>query len=180
MYGQEYPTSTLEYPRFLADGGNQHGGPETGYLVENLNPQNLGGQPPYINGNRQDTPSKENAFVTVYAPDGASASTRSAAQANARAAWAQVSDAQHVHWARYGTDATTFLSFEVRGGATAECRALGYRRATGVKWRYLEVGGSTYTGTSVVVNTSPYVYRAFRYLLYTAVCRGRYTPPSGG
>ena len=178
VYGQEYPTSTLEYVRFLADGGNQQGGPNTGYLV--LNPNTGGGNPPYINGNRQDTLNKENAFVRVYAPNGASATTRAAAQANARAAWDQVSAAQLARWARYGTDETTFLSFEIRGGATTECRALGYRRATRVEWRYLESGGSTFTGTSVVVNTSPYVYRAYRFLLYTAVCRGRYTPPSGG
>ena len=175
VYGQEYPESTLELPGFPT---NTNNGPTTGYLV--VNPSNLGGEPGYIRGNRQDLLGFENAFVRVFAPNGASATTRTEAQANAVAEWDQVSAAQHVHWARYGTDATTFLSFETRGGATAECRALGYRRATGVKWRYVESGGNPVTQTSVVVNTSPYVYRANRYLVYTAVCRGRYTPPSGG
>ena len=96
------------------------------------------------------------------------------------AAWDQVSADQLARWARYGTEETTILTFEVRGGATAECRALGYRRATGVEWRYVESGGAPLTQTRVVVNTSPYVYRSNRYLVYTAVCRGRYTPPSGG
>ena len=175
VYGQEYPTSTLAYPGFT----NANNGPTTGYLV--LNPLgNQGGQPGYIRGNRQDTLGFENGYIRVYAPNGAPANTRTAAQANARAQWDQVSADQHVRWARYGTDETSFLTFEARGGATAECRALGYRRATRIEWRYVESGGSTVTQTDVVVNTSPYVYRSNRFLLYTARCVGRYTPPSGG
>ena len=174
VYGQEYPGSTLAFPGFT----NTNNGPTTGYLV--INPSNLGGQPAYINGNRQYTLNQENAFVRVYAPNGAPAATAAAAQANARAAWAQVSADQLARWARYGNEETTHLTFETRGGTTAECRALGYRRATGVKWRYLESGGSTFTGTTAVSGAPNHVYRAYRFLLYTAVCRGRYTPPSGG
>jgi len=176
VYGQEYPTSRKPNPGWTA--GNSNGGPETGYMVINPNPQNLGGQPSHIRGVRN----LDNGVTRAWGPNGASASTRTQAQANAIAAY-NVSDAQAAYWARYGTEETTFSwTFEVQGGARAECRALGYRRATRVRWWYFDGNndGTPNIWTEVVVNTSPYVYRASQALLYTARCVGRYTPPSGG
>ena len=57
---------------------------------------------------------------------------------------------------------------EVPGGATEECRALGrgYTRATKVAWWW---------SNSIMqydeVSTSPYVYRGYRTIFYTAYCR---------
>ena len=173
VYGQEYPTSEKLNPGFA---GNNYGGPNTGYLVPNLS--GIGGTPGHIRGVRN----VDNGVTRAWGPNGASATTRAAARANAIAAY-NVSDAQAAEWARYGTDETTFSwTFEVQGGARAECRALGYRRATRVRWWYFDGNndGTPNIWTEVVVNTSPYVYRASQALLYTARCVGRYTPPSGG
>ena len=179
VYDQAYPTSTLVYPRFP---GNSNNGPETGYLI--INPQSGGlNQPGFINGNRINTPANDaNAYIRAYGPNGGSASARSAAQTNARAAYA-VTDAYVVDRIRNGYPAgeTGTATYELEGGARAECRALGYRRATRIRWWYLaNDSGVPYTLTQVVVNTSPYVYRAYRIVLYEVRCVGRYTPPSGG
>ena len=180
VYGQAYPESTLEYRRFLADGGNAQSGPRTGYLIIGT-----GQGSTHINGNRINTPADDaNAYIRAYGPNGGSASTRSAAQTNARTAY-EVTDAQIVNWIRNGNgedpnERTVRGSFEV-DSATAECRALGYRRPTRIRWWYLaNDSGVPYTLTRVVVNTSPYVYRAYRIVLYEVRCVGRYTPPSGG
>ena len=179
VYGQEYPTSTLVLPRYP---GNSNDGPETGYLI--VNPDRTGGQPGHINGIRQATPlNEENAYIRVYGPNGGSASARSAAQANARATYDRVTDAQIVSWIRngYPEGETGTATYELEGGARSECRALGYRRATRIRWWYLaNNAGVPYTLTQVVVNTSPYVYRPYRIVFYEARCVGRYTPPSGG
>ena len=179
VYGQAYPTSTLVLPRRT----NTHGGPTTGYLVINPNPQNLGGQPGYIRGNRQTTSNDENAYIRAYGPNGASASTSSAAQASARTAYDRVTEAQVVARIRngYPEGEVGIGTYELEGAARSECRALGYRRATRIRWWYLANNqGVPYTLTQVVVNTSPYVYRAYRVVFYEVRCVGRYTPPSGG
>ena len=96
-----------------------------------------------------------------------------------------MTDAQVVNWIRNGNgedpnERTVRGSFEV-DSARAECQALGYRRPTRIRWWYLaNDSGVPYTLTRVVVNTSPYVYRAYRIVLYEVRCVGRYTPPSGG
>ena len=173
VYGQEYPTSTLANPGFPT---NTHGGPTTGYLI--VNPQ-AGGQqqPSHIRGARDG----DNGVVRAFGPNGAGAATMSAAQDNARGVY-DVSDAQAAEWALHGTEETAFWSFEVQGGATAECRALGYRRATRLRWWYFDGDndGTPNIWYSPVSTTPQYVYRAFRALHYTARCVGRYTPPSGG
>ena len=81
----------------------------------------------------------------------------------------------------YPAGETGVGTYELEGGARSECRALGYRRATRIRWWYLaNDSGVPYTLTQVVVNTSPYVYRAYRIVLYEVRCVGRYTPHSGG
>ena len=173
VYGQEYPTSRLPNPGF---DGNSNDGPETGYLVQNPLSGDQG-QPSHIRGVRD----ADNGVVRAWGPEGAGAATMSAAQANALQVY-DVSDAQAAEWALRGNEETAFWSFEVQGGATAECRALGYRRATRLRWWYYDGNndGTPNLWYSPVSTTPQYVYRAFRALHYTARCVGRYTPPSGG
>ena len=179
VYNQAYPTSTLVLPRFP---GNSNDGPETGYLIINPLTGNPG-EPGFINGNRINTPANDaNAYLRAYGPNGASASTRTQAQANARAAYT-VTDAYVVDRIRngYPSGEVGNGTYELEGGARSECRALGYRRATRIRWWYLaNNAGVPYTLTQVVVNTSPYVYRPYRIVFYEVRCVGRYTPPSGG
>ena len=177
VYGQAYPESTLPLPRRT----NTYGGRTTGYLV--INTSGVGGEPSFVPGNRQTTANDENAYIRVYGPNGAEANTRSAAQANARAAYDQVPDSQVVDWIRngYPEGEVGTATYELEGGARSECRALGYRRATRIRWWYLaNNAGVPLTQTQVVVNTSPYVYRPYRIVFYEVRCVGRYTPPSGG
>ena len=177
VYGQAYPESTLPLPRRT----NTYGGRTTGYLV--INTSGVGGEPSFVPGNRQTTANDENAYIRVYGPNGAEATTRTQAQANARTAYDQVPDSQVVDWIRngYPEGEVGTATYELEGGARSECRALGYRRATRIRWWYLaNNAGVPLTQTQVVVNTSPYVYRPYRIVFYEVRCVGRYTPPSGG
>ena len=64
------------------------------------------------------------------------------------------------------------------GGATEECQNLdparGYTRATKVKWWYQDTdsdGTPDLYISGSLVSTPNYQYRAYRVILYTAVCR---------
>ena len=177
VYGQEYPTSTLARPGFT----NNFNGPETGYLV--INTSGLGGTPGHIRGNRI-TGGNSNAYLRAYGPNGDPATTVADAQANARAAYARVTAAQVTELARNGREGSPVgaNSLEVVGGARAECRALGYRRATRIRWWYQDLNGDGNAdfGYEAVSGAPNRVYRIFRILFYEVRCVGRYTPPSGG
>ena len=72
-------------------------------------------------------------------------------------------------------DPSSRANLEVPGGATEECQALGYTRATRVNWWYRDNNedGIPDLRTSTVSGTAPYQYREFRIILYTARCVGR-------
>ena len=82
-------------------------------------------------------------------------------------------DDQAAAWALNGAGNSSNAFLEVPGGATEECQALGYSRATRVKWWYLDDNddGVPDLARSVVSGTAPFQLRAFRSILYTAVCR---------
>ena len=63
----------------------------------------------------------------------------------------------------------------MRGGANEECRALGYDRATRVKWWYQDSdddGTPDLFLSGDIDSTADYQYRAWRPILYTARCVG--------
>lgn len=144
-YGREYPSSTL-----YRHNVNNPGHATTGYLI--ANPQ--AGQPGeynYLRGHR----THENAFVL--------APTNSPYPI----------DEAGLEWALYGagrsSDPENYALFEIWGGATEECRALGYQRATRVKWWYLDANQDGNPDTRTHNGTT------YRTILYTAYC---VTPPS--
>ena len=165
-YDKAYPDSTLPVQLLTA---NPPDGPTTGYLTYSGPSQPLYSRSPrHIN----------NAFVRVWGPNGASAATVTAAQANARAAWlaAPPTDEVVLGRATNGSGATAQAEFglhEIQGGATEECQHLyparGYTRATKVKWWWYD-GGNVRLWTRQV-SASPYVFRAYRTISYTAFCR---------
>ena len=171
VYDREYPESTLSVPRITANNPN---GPTTGYLV--INPRIYENpQPPgitaYIRGPRTDS----NGFVRAYGPPGAADSSSATASANARAAYTPPTAAQAAGWALNGNGDATNEVLEVPGGATEECRALGYNRATRVRWWYLDDDGdgtpNLHRASEDLDPGSNYQYRAYRKILYTALCR---------
>ena len=169
VYDREYPESTLSVPLITANNPN---GPTTGYLV--LNPRIFEvPQPPgittYIRGPRNDS----NGFVRAYGPP-ADHSNLLTAQANARSAYRPPTAAQAAAWAQNGNGDTPNDLREVPGGATEECLALGYNRATRVRWWYYdgdEDGAPNLFITTDLDPGSGYRIRAYRKILYTALCR---------
>ena len=164
VYDREYPDSTLSVAGITS--ANNPNGPTTGYL--RINPALT---PPYIRAPR----TINNGFVRAMGIAGAGDNDHDTAQANAAAVYAPPTDDQAAAWALNGAGNAVNSLFEVPGGATEECQALGYSRATRVKWWYKDthpedgVPDIHYAGQSV---SAPFVYRAFRPILYTAVCRG--------
>ena len=163
-YGKAYPDSTLPVQRLTA---NPPGGPTTGYLTFDVS-----ATPRYSRSPRN----RDNAYVRIYGPNGASAATAPAAQANARAAWVNPTDEVVLGRATNGSGETVQTQFglqEIQGGATEECQNLdparGYTRATKVKWWWYD--GGDVTLLTRIVSTSPYVFRAYRTINYTAFCR---------
>ena len=166
-YGKAYPDSTLANPGLTSNPN----GVTTGYLIVNprVGEQN---QATFIPGPR----TTGNAYVRAIGAPGAADGDADTARASARLAFADRTDAQIDEWALNGTQATLFGTLEVQGGATAECRALGYDRAAKVKWWYLDEDGD---GTPNLQFTgdlqagAQYRYAMFRTVVYTAYCRGR-------
>ena len=168
-YNKAYPDSTLPVQRLTANPGppGEAAGPTTGYLIFDGAPL-----PNYVRSPRV----RDNAFVRVYGPNGASGATATAARANAIAAWVTPSDEVVLGRATNGSGETAQAEFglhEIQGGATEECQHLypsrGYTRATKVKWWWYDGGDLTlYTDQ---VSTSPIVFRAYRTISYTAFCR---------
>ena len=165
-YGKSYPDSTLPVQLLTA---NPPDGPTTGYLIWDGAPL-----PNYSRSPRV----RDNAYVRIYGPNGASAATAPEAQANARAAYlaAPPSDEVVLGRATNGSGETLQTQFgllEIQGGATEECQHLdparGYTRATKVKWWWYD--GGDVTLWTRVLSTSPYVFRAYRTINYTAFCR---------
>ena len=164
VYDREYPDSTLSVPGITS--ANNPNGPTTGYL--RINPDIT---PPYIRSPR----TINNGFVRALGVAGAAANDHDTAQGNAAAVYVPPTDDQAAAWALNGAGNAVNTPFEVPGGATEECQALGYSRATRVKWWYKDthpedgVPDLHYSTSNIV---APFVYRAFRPILYTAVCRG--------
>ena len=166
-YDKAYPDSTLPVQLLTA---NAPDGPTTGYLTFDAL-----STPRYVRSPRV----RDNAFVRVWGPNGTSATTIPVAQANARAAWLAApppTDEVVLGRATNGSGETAQTEFdlqEIQGGATEECQHLyparGYTRATKVKWWWYDGGDETLW--TRVVSTSPYVFRAYRTISYTAFCR---------
>ena len=167
VYDREYPDSTLEVPEITA--GDNMGGLTGGYLFRDpdaINP------PFYFRGPR----TIENGYVRALGPIGTADNDEDTARGNAEREYVPPTDAQAAEWALNGFgDSSTLADLEVPGGATEECRALGYTRATRVKWWYRDRNddGIPDLRTSTVSGTAPYQYREFRYIQYTARCVGR-------
>ena len=164
-YDKAYPDSTLPVQLLTA---NAPDGPTTGYLTFDAL-----STPRYVRSPRV----RDNAFVRVYGPDGASATTVAGAQANALAAWVDPADVLVLDRATNGSGETAQAEFdlqEIQGGATEECQHLyparGYTRATKVKWWWYD-GGDVTLYTDQVTGAPNYVYRAYRTISYTAFCR---------
>ena len=173
-YDREYPKSSLIYPGLTSTGFE--GG---GYLAWNPAP------PPYfVRSPRIVAPStlfSGNAFVRALSSvSGAHPSAQATAQTNARNAFtgaAIPTDAQAAEWALNGSGTTVDAelgSLEVRGGATAECQALGWNRAVNVRWWYQDTDGDSTVDqylTADLDGSGGYEYKAYRVILYTATCK---------
>ena len=162
VYDREYPTSTLPVPGLTANGG----GPTTGYLAPDL----AGVSPyTYVSAPR----SLWNGYVRVYGAAGATSTTDSVARTNAETEWNTntPTDAEVLNRVLNGSGETVQAErgvLEVPGGANEECQALGYARATKpIKWWW---SGNLERDT--VSGTSPFQYRMYRTVLYTARCVG--------
>ena len=171
VYDREYPDSALSVPQITA---NNPDGPTTGYLMINPRVYEIPQPPgitPYIRAPRTDL----NGFVRAYGPPGAADSSSSTAAANALAAYIPPTAAQAASWALNGNGDATNQVLEVPGGATEECMALGYNRATRVKWWYFDEDGdgtpNLHRAQENLAQGSNYQYRAYRKILYTALCR---------
>ena len=167
-YGKSYPTSTLSVPRITS--ANNPGGPVNGYLRDDRADSNT---PNFSRGPR----TSDNGYVRAFGPLGATADNAPAAAANARESYRQhpPTAVKAASWAQDGYGDPDRGLLEVPGGAAEECAALGYNRATRVKWWYYDSDGD---GTPdlyvspVPGTTIPNLqYRAFRIILYTALCR---------
>ena len=165
VYDREYPDSTLSVPDITS--ARNPNGPLTGYLRRN---PAWPTPPNYIRAPRI----ADNGFVRALGPNGVASNDQTMAEANALSAYTPPTDDQAAAWALNGAGQTVNSWLEVPGGATEECQALGYSRATRVKWWYLDADDDGVPDLSRArVGTSvPYVYRAYRSILYTAVCRG--------
>ena len=168
VYDREYPTSTLEVPRITTNGD----GPTTGYLRPNPDAPPTWASSPRTTGN---------GLVRAFGPYG-TVTTVSAAQArtNAESAFTGSgipTNAQAAEWALNGNGDADNAWLEVPGGATEECVALGWRRATNVNWWYYD---SDNDGTpnlqyqarpSSELSSGQFQGRMFRTIFYTATCK---------
>ena len=167
VYDMEYPDSALEVPEITAS--DNMGGLINGYLYRD--PAAV--TPPfYIRGPR----TIDNGYVRALGPVGSEDADEQTARDSAALAYVAPTDEQAAGWALNGFgDPSSRANLEVPGGATEECRALGYTRATRVNWWYRDNNddGIPDLRTSTVSGTAPYQYRRFRIILYTARCVGR-------
>ena len=167
VYDREYPNSELAVLTIPSNGN----GPTTGYLGPNLSPP-----PTWARTPRTTT----NAYVVAFGPQGAAdtVANDATAQTNARNAW-MVSAADAAEWAKNGNgEATqpTAATLSVPGGATEECVALGYRRATNVNWWYYDSDNDGNPNLALGPNedtrqTTHRRYRAYAQIFYTATCK---------
>jgi len=166
VYDREYPNSELAVLTITSNGN----GPTTGYLGPNLSPP-----PTWARTPRTTT----NAYVIAFGRQGApdTVANDATAQTNARDAWI-VTDDQAAEWAKNGNgEATqpTAALLSVPGGATEECVALGYRRATNVRWWYYDSDGdgnpNLALGPDEDTRATHRKYRAYAQIFYTATCR---------
>ena len=168
VYDREYPNSELAVLTIPTNGD----GPTTGYLGPNTNTPPV---PLWIRTGRTTT----NAYVIAFGRQGApdTVANDATAQANARDAWI-VTDDQAAEWARNGNgEATqpTAALLTVPGGATEECVALGYRRATNVRWWYYDSDGdgnpNLALGPDEDDRATHRKYRAYAQIFYEATCK---------
>ncbi len=166
VYDREYPNSELAVLTITSNGN----GPTTGYLGPNLSPP-----PTWARTPRTTT----NAYVIAFGRQGApdTVANDATAQANARDAWI-VTDDQAAEWARNGNGESTLPTaaiLSVPGGATEECVALGYRRATNVRWWYYDSDGdgnpNLALGPDEDDRATHRSYRAYAQIFYTATCK---------
>ena len=166
VYDREYPNSELAVLTITSNGN----GPTTGYLGPNLSPP-----PTWARTPRTTT----NAYVIAFGRQGApdTVANDATAQANARDAWI-VTDDQAAEWARNGNGEATLPTaaiLSVPGGATEECVALGYRRATNVRWSYYDSDGDGNPNLALGPNEDDRAthrkYRAYAQIFYTATCK---------
>ena len=186
-YDREYPRSELAVPHITSNFRSASGrtGPITGYLERNrgaaagFDPQD----PPYLRSPRISSPAvgfSGNAFVRALGPAGDAGTGETAAQTSAGTKFEESppTDAQAARWALQGNGATDIAEqgeLEVPGGATEECRALGYRRATGLRWWYQDTDGDgtvdRFFTADLDSRPTHYQYKAYRVILYEATCR---------
>ena len=173
-YGREYPQSTLSVPGLTANAHRTNpttepAGPTTGYLVPDFSPTR---EYNYIRGPR----STWNGIVRAFGPQGDADTNANAAtaQTSARNAWA-VTDDQAAEWALNGNEETTPATLEVPGGATEECMALGWRRATNVRWWWFDNDGDGNAdltlGPDEDTRPTHVRYRAYGQIFYEATCK---------
>ena len=165
VYDREYPDSTLSVPEVTSS--NNPDGILTGYLINN---PAFPATPNYIPSPRV----YRNGFVRALALPATTSTNENTAEDNARREYTPPTDARAAELALTGSGDGAYATLEVPGGATEECEALGYTRATRIKWWYRDSNGDGNPDVGVaLVGSSPYQYRGFRYIQYTARCVGR-------
>ena len=162
-YGREYPNSELEANSGFVNAGGETGG----YLVFDA-----GGPPYYVPGPRMGP----NAYVrSALGAQTTSSVDRPTAEATASAAYTLPTQAQMNEWALNGAAQDPVSNtLELDGGATQECVALGWRRATNVRaWVYLENGEPyfQYVADQTGVPSGSYGTRAHVTIHYEATCK---------
>ena len=167
VYDMEYPDSALEVPRVssIENGSGETGG----YLFRDWTKVIA---PFWFRSPR----TIDNGFVRALGPIGTADNDEDTARGNAEREYVPPTDDEAASWALNGFgDYSSLADLEVPGGATEECQALGYTRATRVKWWYRDDNGDGIPNlrTSTVSDTAPYQFREFRIILYTARCVGR-------
>ena len=169
VYDREYPDSTLSVPEITANPGDpgEAAGPTTGYLINN---PNFPDKPDWLPSPRVH----KNGFVRAIALPATTSTNQNTAEDNARREYVPPTDARAAELALNGSGDGAYATLEVPRGATEECEALGYTRATRIKWWYRDSNGDGNPDVGVaLVGSSPYQYRGFHYIQYTARCVGR-------
>ena len=173
VYDREYPNSELAVLTITSNAD----GPTTGYLGPN--PDYIAGQSPPIPLWARTGRTTTNAYIIAFGPQGAAdtVANDATAQTNARNAWTVTAD-NAAEWARNGNGEATLPTaaiLSVPGGATEECVALGYRRATNVRWRYYDSDGDGNPNLALGPNEDDRAthrkYRAYAQIFYTATCK---------
>ena len=167
VYDMEYPDSALEVPRItsIENGSGETGGYLSRDWTRLVKP--FWFRSPRTTGN---------GYVRALGPIGTADNNEQTARGNAEREYVPPTDEQAAEWALNGFgDLSSLADLEVPGGATEECQALGYTRATRVNWWYRDSNGDGTPDlrTATVSNTAPFQYREFRYIQYTARCVGR-------